>query len=314
MTAEYPLIGTEELFGKIEDQLSAYTSNGLLDVGSFYSEIQLVINKLGIAAYEMIDAVVTLENHKAALPCNFYLLDSAWLCDMSPQFTQPIMQSNFVMYSETINERISQKKCNSSSDAIRDYVSNGVIIQSTPCNNNNENVLDKVTIKEYLVPEGRSITWQNPVLLTLKNKKSISQQVCAKDCKNLFAKSPYEISISQQGTNKFLHSTLKEPVIYLKYYAYPEDPETGLPLIPDVPIIKRAIEYQLMHYFFYMTWLNGNDVNIERKVQALRTDRDMYITEALNYSKMPSFNKAVEMARNSRRKFAAYEIMGSKHI
>lgn len=320
MNAEYKLVPTDRLFAKIEDQLSSYASNGTLDSGRFYSEVLLIINKLGLAAYEMVEAIVTLEDYKAALPCNFYLLDSAWLCDSSPQTTQAIMQSNFVMYNETINELISQKdycaggSCNTSAQDIRDVVSNGLIIQSTPCNNNNENVLEKVTVREWLVPEGRTITWRNPILLTLRNKKSIAGDVCTKDCKNLFAKSLYEISITQQGTNKFLHSTLEKPVIYLKYYAYPEDPETGLPLIPEEPIIQRAIEYHLMHYFFYMSWLDSTDTNIERKVQDLEMKRDKYLTEAINYTKIPSFNKAIEMARKTRKKFAAYELISSKHL
>ena len=234
-------------------------------------------------------AIVTLENHRAALPCNFYLLDSAWLCDSNPATTEAILQSNFIMYNETVNELISQKvacglgnstspcsegACNTSSDNIRDVISNGVIIQSTPCNNNNENVLEKVTMKEWLIPEGRTITWRNPIMLKLKNKKSANTDVCVKDCKNLFARSIDEISINQQGFNKFIHSTLEKPVIYLKYYAYPEDPETGLPLIPEDPIIQRAIEYHLMYYFFYMAWLDGTDVNLERKLQDLELKRD----------------------------------------
>lgn len=314
--SDYNLVPTDSLFAKIESQLSSYTNNGLLDSGAFFAEIKLIINKLGIAAYDMVEAIVTLENHKVALPCNFYLLDSAWLCDRNSSFsTQAILQSNFIIYNETTKDLISQKdNCNSANSNIRDVISNGLIIQSTPCNNNNENVLEKVTVKEYLIPEGRIITWKNPILLKLRNKKSLNQQVCTKECKNLFARSLDEISIIQQGFNKFLYSTLENPVIYLKYYAYPEDPETGLPLIPDDPIIQRAIEFHLMHYFFYMTWLDGTDVNIERKVKDLEEKRDKYLTEAINYSKFPSFNKAVEMTRNSRRKFAAYELINSHHI
>lgn len=313
MNSEYQLVPTDELFAKIEAQLNSYSTNGLLDTNTFFSEIRWVINKLGIAAYEMVDAIATLENHKVALPCKFYLLDSAWLCDKhAPAITNPIIQSNFIMYTETTNETISQNiSCQNT--ALLDNISNGVVVQSTPCNNNNEHVLDKVTVKEYIIPEGRSITWRNPVLLTLRNKKSL-QNVCTKDCKNIFAKSPYEISINQEGSQKVLYSTLEKPVIYLKFYAYPEDPNTGLPLIPDEPIIQKAIEFHLMHYFFYMTWLDGNDADIYRKVQDLELKRNQYLTEAINYSKFPSFNKSIEMARKSRKKWAAYELLGSKHL
>lgn len=310
---DFPLVTTDRLFAKISDQLNSYSISGLLDEGRFYSEVMLCINTFGIAAYDLVDAIVILDNHRVALPCNFYLLDSAWLCDHASSHSLPILQSNFVMYTETTDETICQKTC-SSNNTILDITNNGVTIQSTACNNNNENVLNKTTVKEYIIPENQqTITWRNPVLMRLKNKKSIGGHVCAKDCKNLFAQSPYEISIKQQGINKYLHSNLKEPTILLKYYSYPEDPDTGLPLIPEDPIIQRAIEYHLMHYFFYMAWLDGNDVNIEKKIQALRQDRDLYMQEAKNYSKISSFNKSIEMARNVRNRFSSYELLNFKH-
>jgi hypothetical protein len=314
MVSEYTMTTTDGLFGKISEQLSQYTTNGLLDTSMFFEEVRIIITKLDIAAYEMGEFIVTLEDYKTPLPCNFYMLDSAWLCDTNSVNSIDILQSNFIMYSETTKEVISQKYCNTNDQIVRDVISNGVVIQSTPCNNNNENVLDKITIKEYMEGGGNPITWKNPILLTLKSKKSIGQQVCTDKCKNLFARSPYEISIAQQGFNKFLYSNLEKPVIYLKYWLYPEDPVTGLPLIPDNPIILRAIEYHLMHYFFYMTWLNSNDVNIERKVQDLEMKRDKYLREAINYCLMPSFQKNIEMARRTRRRFNSYEIMSSRHL
>ena len=312
--SDYNLVKTDELFSKIESQLSSYANNGLLDTNKFFAEISLCINKLGIAAYDLLEAVVELDNHQAVLPCNFYLLDSAWLCNENQEVAQTIMQKNFVYYTETTRETISQNTgCGLS--PIDLTVNNGLIVQSTACNNNNEHVLDKVTIREYINTGGeRGFVFHRPQLLTLRSNKSLGNPVCSKECKNLFAKSPYEISISQRGLNKYLHSTLKTPIIFLKYYAYPEDPETGLPLIPDVPIIQRAIEYHLMYYFFYMTWLDGNDVNIERKVKDLEEKRNLYMAEAINYSKMPSFNKSIEMARKSRKKFRSYEALGFRHI
>jgi len=309
------LVPCDQIFSKIEDQLSSYSSSGVLDTGRFFAEVALCTQKFGIGAYDMVDAIINLEEHKGALPCNFYLLDSAWLCDLSQRSeTTQILQSNFTWYTQTTKETICQTDVCNTNDAILNNVSNGLIIQSTPCNNNNEHVLEKVTVKEYLIPEGRSITWRNPILMTLRNSKSINSPICTKECKNLFAKSPYEISISQQGFNKFLHSTLKDPTIYLKYYAHPEDPNTGLPLIPEDPIIQRAIEYHLMHYFFYMIWLDGLDVNIEKKVQSLRQDRDLYMTEAINYTKMPSFNQTIHMMRNARNKWAAYQAIDGRHF
>lgn len=304
--SDYNLVTTDSLIAKIEDQLSSYSLNGLLDTGKFYAEIKLVINQLGIAAYELINAIVTLEDHKAALPCNFYLLDSAWLCDSTPEFNTPIQQSYFSVYTETSTELICRKSCGNS---------NFSTLEVNPCTNNNEQILDKITIKEYVNP-GTPLynrVYKNPIMLRLRNKKSLSGDICSKSCKNIFAKSVDEISITNKGGNKYLTSTLKNPVIYIKYYAFPEDPETGLPLIPEEPIIQRAIEFHLMHYFFYMAWLDSSDSNIERKVKDLEMKRDLYIAEAKNHSKMPSFNKSVEMTRNARRKWAAYELLNTRH-
>ena len=100
--SEYNLVPTTELFGKIQENLSSYSANGLLDTGRFYSEISLIINKLGIAAYTMKDAIVKLDNFKTELPCDFYLLDSAWLCDENPSFSFPMQQKpGIVLYTET---------------------------------------------------------------------------------------------------------------------------------------------------------------------------------------------------------------------
>ncbi|WP_159308869.1 hypothetical protein, partial [Klebsiella pneumoniae] len=75
---------------------------------------------------------------------------------------------------------------------------------------------------------------------------------------------------------------MKKPVIYLKYYKYPVDLETGLPLISEQPIIQKALEYHLMYYFFYMAWLNNDDANIERKVKDLEQKSIQYLAEAKN--------------------------------
>lgn len=300
--SEYNLVSTEELFGKIQENLSSYTANGLLDIGRFYSEINLIINKLGIAAYTMKDAIVKLDNFKTELPCDFYLLDSAWLCDENPSFSFPIQQKqNVVLYTETTSETVcAENNC----------IETGFVIETDCCNSSRD--VNKVTVKEFVMGQvDKTYTYKRPILLNLRQKKSIVN-TCTKDCKNLFSNSPYEINIVNQGDSRFLYSTLDKPIILLKYYAYPIEEESGLPLIPDVPIIQRAIEYHLMYTFFYTTWLNNDDVNLERKLQDLEIKRDQYLREAINYSKTPSFTKMVELARRGRRKFTAYELIGNK--
>ena len=63
MAADYNLVPTDQLFAKIEDQLNSYATNGLLDTGRFFSEVKLIINKLGIEyrweIYEMLKRGMT---------------------------------------------------------------------------------------------------------------------------------------------------------------------------------------------------------------------------------------------------------------
>lgn len=311
---EYKLISTERIFGKIEDQLSSLSAT-VMDVGQFYSEVKWCISRFGLAAYDLADALIYVDNYKGDAPCDFYLLDSAWLCGRTPIYNQtiPQPQSRFVVYNREITEIISQNtSCNGISPAYGNVnpMMNGVVIESNVCNNNNEQVLEKISTIDYIqgeMPIRRE--WHNPQLLTVRTNKSV-KNVFAKDCKNIGVSSPNEISIEQQGQFYYIHSTLPNPVIYLRYYRFPTDIDTGLPLIPDVPIIERGIEYHLMHYFFYMAWLNGNIDNIERKVKDLEEKRNQYMMEAENYCKQPSFQKTVELMRRQRRKWAAYEIIG----
>lgn len=312
MAGEFNFISTDQIFAKIEDQLNSYSSVGILDTGRFFAETKWFIQKLGIGGFDFDDAVIRVEDHRGEMPCDFHLLDSAWLCDHSQEFTPPIIQDRFVLYNRVDYETIAQNT-GCGINPVAPVINNGVIIQATPCNNNNEQVLDKVTITEYFQGQPNVVAkYKTPVLMTLKNKKSVNR-ICEKDCKNLFARSPYEFQIIQQGNSFIFSSTLKKAIVLLRYYKFPVD-ENGLPMIPDNEIILKALEFHLMHYFFYMAWLNGDEGDIRAKLQDLEIKRDRYLVEAMNYSKMPSFVKAVQMARNVRSKFSAYERMNTRHI
>lgn len=313
MAGEYNLIPCDRLFARIEDKLNSYAANGVMDSGRFYDDVKFIINKLGIPAYDFTEGVVKLENYRAELPCEFYLLDSAWLChdDCSDDEdgTFSALQSNTVIYTDISCETVLQKdNCHGE---INKTLNNGIIIEANSCTNNNELILDKVTIKEYI--QGSYNTkkyFKQPTLLTLKNKANIGE-VCTKGCKNIYSKRPEEISITSSGYTKFLNSNLKSPLIYLKYYKYPIDPNTNLPLIPELPIIQEAIMWKIIYEVLFGAWLNGDDVNIERKIKEVEIRMKDSLAEAKAYTKIPSFNKSVEMARRVRRKFAAYELINT---
>lgn len=288
-------ISTESMFSRIRENLSSYTAAGVLDVGKFFFEIKWFINRLGISMYEIDEDVLHLKEYRHELPCNFYLLESAWLCNKNGSTTKKIdnFQGKVVVYTEKTCEKVILPSC------------------STP--NCNEKVLDKITTKEYVqTNQPFESTYYRPTLLKLGNK--LTKKVCAKDCLNLFSESEDDISILQRGSSYYLYSSLKEPTIYIRYYSYPTDEETGLPLIPDEPIIEKALEKHLIHYFFQNLWLNGDDPNVQQKIAALKAEANEALADAISYVKLPNFQDIINTARRQRTRFATYEQISGRHL
>ena len=300
---EFNFISPQRLFAKIEKQLSAYTSNALLDTGDFYAEIKWCVAQFGLASKEMKDAIVKLSDYKGELECDFYLLDSAWLCNPGGEGSVPMFQSKEIGYTETTSECVEGGlSCDQGGNT-------GMCIVDT-CKTGE--VFSKVTVREYINSQPQYYTYNYPTLLRLNNKKSV-EKFFKDDCKNLFSNSPEEISIKKQGDSSFLYSTLKDPIIFYKYWAYPIDTSTKEPLIPDDPILERAIEYHLLYYFFKMMYLNGDNKDIQNKVLMLQQDASKYMGEAVNLCQLPSFNKMINTARRERSKWNSYNVMGRKH-
>ena len=313
-SATLDLVKCDTLFARIRESLSSYDNSGLIDEGKFYAEVKWFIDQFGIPVYEKTEAMLHLCDHKGELPCDFFLLDSAWLChrEHKGQSSDPswIFQNKSVIYSEISCEKIAQ---NNSCGTANPNLS-GVVIESCPATCNNEITLEKVTVKQY-VRGGDTNEWNfhRPTLLKLNNQKSIRKN-CTQNCPNLHCQSHDEISILSQGDSKYMYSNIKNPMIHIIYYKYPIDLETGLPLIPENPTMQKALEYHLMYTFFYTMWLNGDDVNLENKVKSLRQDRDNYMGEARCYSLTPSFNKMIATGRRVRKRFSSYEVMNTAHM
>lgn len=284
---------TESLFARIRENLSSYTALGLIDEGKFFFEVKWFISKLGISMYELDDDVITLKDYRAEIPCNFYLLESAWLCDRNNSVSKKVdnFQGKVVIYTENTCEKVILPSCNSS------------------CG---EKVIDKITVKEYVQTNSPwETTYNTPVLLTLGDK--VTKQLCSKDCLNLNIANNSDISIKRQGRSYYLYSNLKEPKIYLRYYCYPTDEETGLPLIPDEAIIEKALEDHLMYYFFKNLWLNDDNPNVTQKISMLKQESIVSMNEAEYYVKLPSFNEMIATARRQRARYATYESQNTRH-
>lgn len=299
---EFSLTTCDSLFARIEEDFSAYSMNGLLDTSRWYAEVKWFIQQIGLSAYEQSEGMILLEKHRAILPCDFYQLDSAWLCSPSTQAINNYFQGKYVFYTEETCEKL---------------INN----QSCPLPNNTgysvntsikDKVLEKITIKEYVTGGNNWLEFNNPVMLRYNNRKSIGT-FCNKSCPNLFVNTPDEISINKQGDTLYLNSTLEDASIYIKYWRYPMDMETGLPLIIDNPIVQKGLEFHLKHWFLVNLWLNDSDVNLENKIKYMEGEKTKWMLEAKMFVKTPSFQDMIQIARNTRQRWNTYNIRNTHY-
>ena len=306
MSGEIQMIPADRLMSRLEDELSTYASNGVLDTGKLWTQLKWFANLLNMAVYEQKQTILQLKNYKAELPCDFYLLDSAWLCEGANSHNQLNFQSKLVVYEETTRETVGNNvNCYTPAGKNLGYLQISACNMDTP-------VYDKITTREYVYSGNNPITWKNPVLLSYKKGKSV-KQFCSGDCANLFSRFPQEISINREGNSYYLYSTLSDPIIYIKYYAYPIDEETNTPMVPDDAYLEECLFKHLVYYFLKMAWTNGDDTNLENKIKFWKEEAELAIAAAQNYAKLPSFNKMTQLGKRSRHKFSSYEVMSSKH-
>jgi len=299
---DFPLIKSDRLLARLENELSTYQANNILDTEVFFAQIKWFMQQLGRAVEPYEEVVIKLENYKQILPCNFYSLDSAWLCDSNSSGYTWNQQNKYVAYTEEICETVTN-------NAPCGTVNSQMAISAC----NMENVLTKTTMKDYISTDNPAVyTWHTPRLLKLNPKKSV-ENICNDKCKNLFSSDLNEISIKKQGNNFVLFSTLESPVIYLKYYAYPIDEETGLPLVPDHSVFEEALFYHCITYFLRMAWLNKMVTDIDRQLQYFEALAKDTRSQAVRLSKLPSFEKGIQIGRRSRNKFSSFEVMNTRH-
>ena len=279
-----------------------------------YREINWFNSQLNLALYEMKDTMIVFNDHKAQLPCDFFSLDSAWLCHNNHRENLPgkdhpypwrEFQDKIVVYTHKTCDTIVQPNCPLPE-------ANGVVINAFE----QGDVIQRVEIKEYV--EGNSFEeWNShgyhhqPHLLKLGNK--LTMNYCSKNCKNFRGGGHDDISIKKQGDAYYMYSNLKHPLVFIRYFSSPIDPETQLPLVVDHPIIQKALEDYLIFFFLETMWVDSQDVNLENKLKYYKEKSDRSMADVHYLVRLPSFNRMIENSDRSRRKYHSFEVLYSFH-
>jgi len=268
-------ISAEEIYSKIRREFKSFTSSNLIDEGEFPIYTKEVLDKLGMSAMQECEAILDIENKKHKLPYNFQQLHAAYKCTPSFSKTDAIWHPQ---QSSTVRNDITCETIGVSNCKIECCYT--------------ETVLEKITIQQFIKDDCSYRNYCNPVLLRLSPNVKSS---CSSDCLNLHASSIFEISIN----NGYLYTNFDEGSVYIKYYGLPTD-EDGLPMIPDITEIKKAVEWYIKYQLLLNWWFNSEVQDIQNKWSKAEQLYQQYMSEARYISKLPSFSEMVNAIRNQR--------------
>ena len=260
----------KRLISRVKRALKSFNQAGLLDENDFYESIMFVLDKLGIGGLIEEQAVIDIKNKKGLLPENFKTLYVATLCDISSAKDNPHMQNGYVFYTDTTYENVAKDGC------------------KITCAD--ENCKQKITVREYVQGLERIHNYDMKHMLDIVPVNDNMRD--------------YQIAIN----DKYIHTGFKDGVIYIKYYAYPIDLETGLPLVPTTESIQKAIEYYIIYETFLNFYWNDEVPNgISQKASQAKQLYEDAVSQAIWESKLPTFMGLIDSIRLKRKSLDIYK-------
>lgn len=266
------------LFSRVNRFLSTYGTANLIDEGEFPTYVKEVLRELGIGVYKEQDAVIKVKNFKAPLPKDFSVLYAAYKC--TPSFNE--------------KDRIHPQGGASVFSDITWEVLGTTDGCEVDCCTNDSKIIEKVTVRRYVETKAESSgSFTNPILLRLS--PNVKADKCTEDCQNLLASSAFEITIN----NGFIFTNFDKDHIYIKYWGMATD-ENGVPEIPDIEKVEKAIEWYIIWQLSLKWWFNNQVPDLERRWQYAEQQYNDWFEKARYERKMPSFSRMVNWIRRNR--------------
>ncbi len=291
---------TDQLFARVRKRLGSFDAAGHLDEGDFYYYVKEVIDMLGVSVYEEGQYLIGVNHHRAPLPDNFSYLYAAYstspvnLSTESKQTCFP--QEGFSMYLEGTWQPFRQCKGNNCQAAKFDFVEG-----------------EAFRVREYVHGKPNVLNFRRPVLLRLSpNAKKFlhhdsihhgdASDVDIEREDQFGFKNLDEITIH----NGFVHTNFEAGTIFMKYFGFALDPDTGLPMIPSNTFIEKAIEDYIIYRVIEDMWFNNIVPGLDNQYKVARTNSEESIKSAMYYCKLPSFQEAINWIRIQRKNLRIY--------
>ena len=266
------------MISNVKRFLRSYNAFNLINEEEFYRYIKEIVSQLGMGVYKEEQAIVHIGKFKGVLPLNFTQLYSAY--KLTPSFN----------HEDRIHEQ-------SNGYAIFSDVSSELLIAGKDsceisCCDKDDKTIEKITVRNF-VKEG-FINFNNPILLHLS--PNVKKGLLVDDSPNLWATSLFEITID----DKFVYTNFQNDGIYIKYYGLPLDPESGLPQIPNINSVEKAIEWYIIYQTLLQLWFNTEVPDIQTKWQKAEIEYKEWFAQALYEVKLPTFQSMVDKVRFNR--------------
>ncbi len=324
---------TDALFSKIKEDLYSFDAAGLLDENKFHKDVQYVLASLGIMWYVDADHVVTVDNYKACLPDDFSILEAVYKCTPCGEPFQShapgivFSKLTFDHYPETQQpdwhvtppcEDCGTTTCCPSGYAF--HAGDQVCVETNVPPNRVPRTTPPIPCapcvdfwgqdpsmifnahEQLLIQRNNSIYQYHPPTL-MKAGNVNTHRSCSKTCPNLYNDSPDTFTIQ----NRKIYTNFKHGDILMYYKGFPLDEETGLPLIPDNPIVEKALEDYIKYNVIKVLRTNG-DANVAQLIPMYEKDMDKSMGKAITETKTPSFATMVHNVRLVRKRLNAYQL------
>lgn len=273
----------EYIYSKIKREFKSFGGVNLLDDTDFPLYTAEVLKKLGVAVYKEEDAFLKVQNGKAKLPHDFMYLYAAYKCGHTNTPTHSKNFQNEDLFENDITCEILKR----SSECSMEF----------DCGGEGDKIIERIRIKRYVNDKTYlDNEYYHPRLLKLSPNV---KDKCSEDCLNLshhrHCHRHDEITIN----NGHILTNFNDGHIYMQYYAFPYD-EEGLPMIPDITEIEKAVEWYIKHQILLNFWFNDDVANIQTKWQKAEIEYEKWMAEARYINKLPAFSTLINTIRNQR--------------
>jgi hypothetical protein len=267
-------ISAEQIYSKIRREFKSLTASNLIDDGDFPVYTSEVLRKLGNSAMQECEVILELEDKKHPLPYNFSQLHSAWRCEKCNDHDHDnwLPQTESVVRHDVSCELVAPSKC-----------------KIDCCYH--EEILQRIKIQTFVKDTCHTSSYNitSPLRLT-PNVKDMCGDKRLKQL-NTFEN---EITITEGQ----VYANFKG-CIYMKYFGFPLD-KNGMPMIPDVIEIIKAVEWYIKYQLLLSLWYDDSIANLQNKWQKAEQLYEQHLSEARYLAKLPSFSSMINGIRQNR--------------